>query len=123
MSGSRTLPSRCAAFLGGLAIFSFATPCFAEDESLRVLGDDAGRILEERWMEEFYTRVEERKEAYEQIESRADCLRWQEERREFFLEAIANNKDLTDHMEDAISSLRIVLAADEAFRTGKTIDL
>jgi predicted dehydrogenase len=42
---------------------------------------------------------------------------------EFFLNAIANDKDLTDHMEDAISSLRIVLAADEAFRTGKTVNL
>ena len=106
MSGSRTLPSRCAAFLGGLAIFSFATPCFAEDESLRVLGDDAGRILEERWMEEFYTRVEERKEAYEQIESRADCLRWQEERREFFLEAIGGLPERTPLEARVVSRLK-----------------
>lgn len=47
------------------------------------------------------------------------CFREQE----FFLNAILNDTDLTDHMNDAISSMRIVAAADESFRTGKTIDL
>jgi len=42
---------------------------------------------------------------------------------EFFLNAIQNDADLTDHMEDAINSLRVVLAADESFKTGKTIAL
>lgn len=42
---------------------------------------------------------------------------------EFFLKAIREDLDLTDHMEDALSSMRIVLAADESFRTGRTIDL
>jgi len=42
---------------------------------------------------------------------------------QFFLDAIQNDTDLTDHMDDAISSMRIVAAADESFRTGKTIDL
>jgi len=41
----------------------------------------------------------------------------------FFLNAILQNRDLTDHMDDVISSMRIVAAADESFRTGKTIDL
>ena len=40
-----------------------------------------------------------------------------------FLNAIRNNVDLSDHMDDAINSLRIVLAADEAFRTGKMVEL
>ena len=40
-----------------------------------------------------------------------------------FLDAILNDRDLSDHMADAVNSLRIVLAADEAFRTGRTIDL
>ena len=40
-----------------------------------------------------------------------------------FLEAIVNDRDLSDHMADAVNSLRIVLAADEAFRTGRTVDL
>jgi len=42
---------------------------------------------------------------------------------EFFLNAISEDADLTDHLEDAVNSLKIVLAADESFRTGKTIEL
>jgi len=41
----------------------------------------------------------------------------------FFHRAIAGNLDLADHMADAVNSLRIVLAADESVRTGKTIAL
>lgn len=47
------------------------------------------------------------------------CFREQE----YFLNTIRENLDLTDHMADAINSMRIVAAADESFRTGKTIDL
>lgn len=42
---------------------------------------------------------------------------------EYFLKAIFEDLDLSDHMRDAVNSLRIVLAADESFRTGKTIEL
>jgi len=42
---------------------------------------------------------------------------------EYFLKAITEDLDLSAHMDDAISSMRIVAAADESFRTGKTIDL
>jgi predicted dehydrogenase len=42
---------------------------------------------------------------------------------EFFLAAILHGHDLTAHMEDAITSMRIVEAADESFRTGKTVEL
>lgn len=42
---------------------------------------------------------------------------------EFFLKAIREDIDLHDHMEDALASMRIVAAADESFRTGKTIEL
>ena len=41
----------------------------------------------------------------------------------FFPEAIREDIDLTDHLEDAISSMRIVLAAEESFLTGRTIEL
>ncbi len=47
------------------------------------------------------------------------CLREQE----YFLKAIREDLDLSDHMADAINSMRIVAAADESFRTGKTIEL
>lgn len=42
---------------------------------------------------------------------------------EYFLNAILNDVDLTDHIEDALNSMRIVAAADESYRTGKTIEL
>jgi predicted dehydrogenase len=42
---------------------------------------------------------------------------------EYFLKAIREDLDLTDHLEDAIASMRIVLAADESFRTGRTVEL
>ena len=42
---------------------------------------------------------------------------------QFFLDAIRHDRDLGDHMADAVNSLRIVLAADEAFRTGRTVEL
>jgi predicted dehydrogenase len=41
----------------------------------------------------------------------------------FFLRAIQQNVDLTDHMHDAVNSLRIVLAADESVRTGQVVTL
>ncbi len=42
---------------------------------------------------------------------------------ELFLRAIREDLDLTDHLADAVDSLRIVLAADESFRTGRTVEL
>ncbi|PAW62793.1 MAG: oxidoreductase [Verrucomicrobiia bacterium Tous-C3TDCM] len=47
------------------------------------------------------------------------CLREQE----YFLRAIREDLDLSDHMNDAIQSMRIVAAADKSFRTGRTVDL
>ena len=40
-----------------------------------------------------------------------------------FLAAIREGADLTDHWRSALDSLRIVLAADQSFREGKTIRL
>lgn len=42
---------------------------------------------------------------------------------EYFLKAITHDLNLADHMDDAINSMKIVAAADESFRTGKTISL
>ena len=41
----------------------------------------------------------------------------------YFHRAITGGLDLTDHVRDAVNSLRIVLAADESVRTGRTVDL
>ena len=42
---------------------------------------------------------------------------------EFLLAAIQDDVDLTDHLDDAVNSLRIVLAADRAAREGRTVEL
>lgn len=47
------------------------------------------------------------------------CVREQQ----VLLDAIRGDVDLTSHLDDAIQSMRIVAAADESFRTGKTIEL
>ena len=39
----------------------------------------------------------------------------------YFLRAIQEDLDLSAHMSDAVSSLRIVLAADESIRTGRIV--
>ncbi|MEI6169125.1 MAG: Gfo/Idh/MocA family oxidoreductase [bacterium] len=41
----------------------------------------------------------------------------------YLLKTIREDLDLSQHMEDGINSLRIVLAADQSVRTGKTIEL
>jgi predicted dehydrogenase len=46
-----------------------------------------------------------------------------EREQRLFLKAIRGEVDLTDHLEDAINSLRIVFAADESMRTGQVVKL
>lgn len=42
---------------------------------------------------------------------------------EYFLKSINEDNDLSDHMEDAVNSLRIAFACDESVRTGKVVFL
>jgi len=46
-----------------------------------------------------------------------------EREQRFFLKAIREDLDLTDWMDDAVNSLRIVLAADESIRTREVVHL
>ena len=41
----------------------------------------------------------------------------------YFLRAIQDDVDLTDHVEDAVNSLRIAFACDESVRTGEMISI
>jgi len=41
----------------------------------------------------------------------------------YFLKAIREDLDLTEHLNDAVNSLKIVLAADESIKKGQTINL
>jgi len=42
---------------------------------------------------------------------------------EYFLKSIQKDLDLTNHLSDAVNSLKIVLAADKSFRSGETVHL
>ena len=46
-----------------------------------------------------------------------------EREQRLFLKAIRGQVDLSEHLEDAINSLRIVFAADESMRTGQVVKL
>ena len=50
-----------------------------------------------------------------------DALCEREQR--YLLKAIDEDLDLSDHMNDGVKSLRIVMAADESVRTGKVVAL
>ena len=41
----------------------------------------------------------------------------------YLLRAIQDDLDLADHWNDALNSMRIVMAADESIKTGRTIEL
>jgi hypothetical protein len=47
------------------------------------------------------------------------CTREQE----YFLKSILEDLDLSEHWQDVVNSMRIVLAADESVRTGKIVQL
>jgi len=42
---------------------------------------------------------------------------------QYFLRSIREDLDLSAHLKDAVNSLRIVLAADRSFKSGKTVEL
>ena len=46
-----------------------------------------------------------------------------EREQRYLLKAINENIDLTDHMDDAVKSLKIVIAADRSIHTGQVVDL
>ncbi len=100
-------------------VFSIPGLSLAQEETpdpLRVLGDEANRALEDQLMRQFHTAVDARKEAYEQIESRADCERWQRERREFFLNAIGGLPERTPLQARTVGELR-----GEGYRVEKVL--
>jgi hypothetical protein len=41
----------------------------------------------------------------------------------YFLQAIRHDIDLTEHLEDALNSLKIAFACDESVKTGKGVAL
>jgi predicted dehydrogenase len=73
----------------------------------------------ERRADGTFARADEWIDTTDEPDHDALCRREQE----LFLRAIREDVDLTLHLQDALESLRIVLAADESARTGRTVEL
>ena len=74
---------------------------------------------QERDENDEFTRPDELLDMSEEPDHDELCQREQE----YLLRAIRDDVDLSEHMADAVHSLRIVLAADQAARQGRTIEL
>jgi len=66
-----------------------------------------------------FSKTDERFSTADEPDHEALCEREQR----FLLEAIEKDLDLSDYMDDAVKSLRIVLAADESVRSGQVVRL
>ncbi len=66
-----------------------------------------------------FARADERLDTTDEPDHQELCNREQR----YFLQAMREDLDLTEHLQDAINSLRIVLAADESVRTGRVVRL
>jgi predicted dehydrogenase len=80
----------------------------SKTESLRVHYSDLTR-------EEKFAREDEWINLRDEPDHQELCNREQR----YFLKAIRENVDLTDHMEDAVNSLRIAFACDRSVKTGQ----
>jgi predicted dehydrogenase len=65
----------------------------------------------------------EAKDEYIDLEDEPDHDELCRREQVFFLDGITGKADLTEHQNSAIRASEIVLAADESFRSGKTLDL
>jgi dienelactone hydrolase len=68
--------------------FASALTVAAADDDLTVLTDQPGKQLELLLKRRFNEQLDRRLEVYSAIKSRADCEKWQRERREFFIRQI-----------------------------------
>ena len=67
----------------------------AADDDLTVLTDVPGKQLERLLKRQFDEHLDRRLEAYNSIKSRADCEKWQRERRDFFIRQIGGLPERT----------------------------
>ncbi|MFC2087857.1 acetylxylan esterase, partial [Bacteroidota bacterium] len=58
-------------------------------------GISTGELFEVYLKKQFYTLLDKRRQAYEQIKSQEDCKKWQNDRREFFIEQIGGFPERT----------------------------
>ena len=80
-------------------------PVVADDE-LTVLTDAPGRHLELLLKRQFHEHVDQRLLAYNAVKSRADCEKWQRERRAFFIRQIGGLPERTRLNAKTVGELR-----------------
>jgi len=73
--------------LTGVLFLIMVLPAAAQDD-LTVLTDEPGQQLEQLLRRQCRDCLDRRLAAYDSLEGRADCAKWQQERRDFFLEQI-----------------------------------
>jgi cephalosporin-C deacetylase-like acetyl esterase len=86
--------------------FASAITVAVADDDLTVLTDQPGKQLERLLMRQFHKQLDQRLEAYNAIKSRADCEKWQRERREFFLRQIDGLPERTPLNAKVVGLLR-----------------
>jgi predicted dehydrogenase len=108
-------PKGCVSIVdraGERATGSADVDAHTKTNSLRVHWQDRDR-------DDQFVRKDEWIDTHDEPDHDGLCLREQQ----FLLRAIRDDVDLGDHLADAVNSLRIVLAADQAAREGRTIEL
>lgn len=105
-------PKGCVSISGGEKLTSKRMEDHTKTNALRVHSADLDAAGEFRRGDEIIDMTDE--PSHQEL-----CDREQA----FFLRAIREDVDLSGHIHDAVSSLKIVLAADESIRTGALIEL
>lgn len=87
-----------------LAVFAVVSATSADD--LTVLTDEPKKQLQQLLMRECYQQLDRRREAFEALKGRADCEKWQSERRAFFLQQIGGLPERTPLNAKVVGELR-----------------
>lgn len=97
-----------------IAMLVTASATYADQ--LTVLTDDPQKGLQKLLMREFHQHLDRRREAYDGLKTRADCARWQRERREFFLKQIGGLPERTPLNAQIVGELK-----SEGYRVEKIL--
>ena len=95
--------------------FLASLPVAAQDD-LTVLTDTTGKQLEVLLKREFSRQLDERLEAYGALKSRADCEKWQRERRDFFIRQLGGFPERTPLNAKVVGELK-----GDAYRVEKIL--
>jgi predicted dehydrogenase len=105
-----------------------AVSIVAKDASAQGNSDDVNSHTKTESIKIHYAEIDEhnlfvKKDEWIDLKEEPDHQELCNREQQYFLNAIQNNEDLTEHLEDALNSLKIAFACDESVKTGKTIYL